>query len=631
MPTTLVAANYVLRDTMNYTSEQAAMKVYSNGTSDISLLFTYSARFDYTFPDGSFMRLIKADSVEGNFGQGDITVVAQSPTRLTQFSSTISFDRAFDKCEYLTFAICKADGSELHQLKYKLNKFDSADGKWPKPDSTPPVPTIPPVQPTPTPTPRPTLAPDATEPPQDSALFSVKYRLREYTADFTEMSAILRVYDEMSSLSVQFKYAKEIAEGTTMRFSMADGKQGIFGEVPITTLADGTKQVTYLFNQQVGTLRKFNLDAYAPNAQVRSFKAWYTLNGRSTPADWGKMDPIATLPPAATATPPAAGDAEPTPAPTAPPQKQKTSTTNYGLLDPVKYLTMKRAAHSRYDADLSVLQLQFLYDGELPAKAWIRITHREYSEGNFGQALIERGEDGLLTATIVTDQLQGSLRGFRLKCINKDGKELFYADFYPRLYGDWDGGTEASMARSFLPTATPKPSETPIPTPVVVQHDEAPETTAAPTEPPYNEARSKRKFLPVDQVKKYSNYNTTLRRYEEFDVLTVNFRYSEKLPKGTILRLVRVDHWLDNFGEAPILPSKLENAGSGLLCATIVSDRIPLNCAGLRLEAVTPDGTIIFQADYYPDVKGFSADKARKILSTTLETPSPSESPPPSP
>jgi len=634
----VVEASYTLRDTAKFSSKQAVMSVYSNGTSEMTVQFTYSAGWHYDLPDGAFLRLTKVDGVEGNFGQAPVISLSEGENK-RDFSATIPFDRAFGKCEYINFSLCRADGEEVILFKFKLNRFDSADGKWPTPDSTPPVPTIPPVQPTPTPTPRPTLAPDATEPPQDSALFSVKYKLREYTANLTEMSAVLRVYEEMSSLTVQFKYAKEIAEGTTMRFVMADGKQGLFGEVPIMTLEDGTRQVTYLFNQQVGTLNMFNLEAYAPGAQIRAFKAWYKINGR-TPTEWSKMDSISTMPPVVTPMPspipstpdgsPVPGSFEPTPAPTAPPQQLKTSTTNYALLDPVKYFTLKRATHVRYDADLTVLQLQFLYDGELPAKAWIRITNREYSEGNFGQALLERGEDGQLTATIVTDQLLGSLRGFRLKCIDGDGQELFYADFYPRISGYWDGGTEASIARAFLPTATPKPSETPTPTATVAPTaDPSVTCTPAPTEPPYTDARSKRKFLPVSQVKKYSNYNTTLRRYAEFDVLTVTFRYSETLPEGTMLRLVRVDTLLDDFGAAPILPAELDNGSRDLLCAKIASDRIPLNCAGLRLEAVTPDGEVLFQADYYPDVKGFSADYARKLLDAPLETPSPSESPTP--
>jgi hypothetical protein len=181
-----------------------------------------------------------------------------------------------------------------------------------------------------------------------------------------------------------------------------------------------------------------------------------------------------------------------------------------------------------------------------------------------------------------------------------------------------------------VPTPTNAPTDTPAPTATVAPTaDPSASATPAPTEPPYKEAYSKRKFLPTDKVKKYANYNTTLRRYEEFDVLTVTFRYSEKLPEGTTLRLVRVDTLLDDFGTALILPAELDGAGSDLLSAKIVSDRIPLNCASLRLEAVTPEGDVLFQADYYPDVKGYSADQARDFLDAPLETPAPSETPTP--
>ena len=631
----MVSASYNLRDNAQFRSEKATLLLYDTGTSEMSLDIRYVYGGVYELPEGAYLRLTKADGVEGNYGEAPIGHPASNPNARYLYHADIPFDRSFGPTEHLTFTVYNPDGTELFPLKFALDYFVSSGNTWPEPESTPPLPTIPPAQPTPTPSPRPTLAPDATEPPQDSARFTMKYILREYTANFTERSAVLRVYDDMSALTVQFKYAKAIDEGTTMRMVMADGKYGLYGEAPLLTLEDGTKQVTFLFNHPVGTLNMFNLEAYAPGAQVRSFKAFYKLNSRAS-AEWSKLDPIATLPPASTPVPApanplaASGSTEPTTAPTAPPQKLKTSTGNFALLDPVKHFTLKRANHIRYDADLSVLQLQFLYDAELPAKAWIRITNREYTEGNFGEAQIERGEDGLLTATIVTDQLQGSLRAYRLKCIDENGKELFYADFYPRLSSYWDGGTEVTMARTFLPTATPEPTDMPAPTATVAPTaDPSASATPAPTEPPYKEAYSKRKFLPTDKVKKYANYNTTLRRYEEFDVLTVTFRYSEKLPEGTTLRLVRVDTLLDDFGAALILPAELDGAGSDLLSAKIVSDRIPLNCASLRLEAVTPEGDVLFQADYYPDVKGYSADQARDFLDAPLETPAPSETPTP--
>jgi len=622
-PVKLVEASYDIRQTPKFASKEATLRVYSDGTSEMTMVFVNAGGYRFDMPEDAFIRLIKADGVEGNFGQAPLVLTGENNSAKSQFSAVIPLDRAFGKTGFMTFAICRPDGKVLQQLKYNLVEFDSADGKWPAPESTPAVPTIPPVSPTPTPTPRPTLVPGTTEPPRDSAVLTVKYTLREFTNSFTEKEAILRIYEDMSALTVRFVYDKEIEAGSVMRMTMANGRLGFYGEGLISAPdAQGVREATIFFNQQVGPTGYINLEAYAPGSQVRSFKAFYKPP-RYDPEGWAKMKPVVTVPPVPTATPaPLPEGASPTPAPTEPPRSAMTSQTPYNLLDPVKYFSLKSASHRRYEGGVSVLMIQFRYTGELPAEAVLRIVQREYSEGNFGEARIERGEDDLLTATIVTDQLQGSLRAFRLKCYDEENREQFYADFSVSLGSAlWNDGPEAAMARSMLPTPTPEPVETPVPTPTVAApgEDPAASATPAPTEPPYSQARSKRKFLLVDKVKSYSNYNVTLRRYDDFDVLSVYFVYNSMLPEGTKLRLVQADTLLDSFGEAVIVPAELENARSDLLCAKIASDRIPLNCASLRMEAVTPEGEVLFTVDYYPDEKGFSADKARKLLNSASE------------
>ena len=630
----LVEAVYELRYTPKASCQQAILSVYDNGTSEMIIHFTnVSGGGNYKPPEGAFLRLTKVDGAEGNYGQEPVVIVSRGAQKRTQLSAVISFDRAFGKAENITVSYCRSDGKELYPLKFKLKKFDSSDGKWPEPESTPPVPSIPPVMPTPTPTPRPTLVPGTTEPPQDAALFTATFELRERTANFTDKGATLRVYDDMSTLTMQFKYTKEIADGTVMRMTLVDGKMGYFGEGPIVTLPDGTMQVTIMFNQQVGRIDYFNLEAFAPGSQNRSFKAFYKLRSRA-PAGWSELDPIATVPPAATPTPtPLPADVTPTPVPTAPPASKATSQARYALMDPVKYFSLKSATHSRFENGLSVLKIQFRYSGELPATALLRVTQAEYLVGHFGEAVIDQSNDNLLTATIVTDQLQGRLQAFRLRCYDEKGNEQFFADFYASIAGPlWSGGTEASIARSILPTTTPEPPEnTPEPTLTVAPTpDPAASATPAPTEPPYNTARSKRRFQPMDKVKYYADYNTTLRRYQEFDVLTVIFRYSGELPEGAVLRLTQADTLIDSYGEAPILPANLENARKDLLSAKIVSDRIPLNCKGLRLKAFAPDGSELFTADYITDTDGISLKEVRSLLNGQ-PTPSPAASDAPSP
>ena len=636
----LVTASYDLRETPRFISEEATLQVFDNGTSQLQLQFKYSYGQYEKLPKDAIIRLIKVDGTEGYYGQASIIFDGENGTPNCVFSATIPLDRALGETKFMTIAICDPDGTEFRRLKYVLKDFESPDGKWPAPESTPEVPTIPPVSPTPTPTPRPTLMPDTTEPPQDTALMAISFKLREYADKYTEKGATLRIYEDMSALTVRFQYGKDIPEGTVFRLSTVDGKLGLYGEALISEPDEqGIRQAVMLFNQQVGPLNNINLEAYAPGEQHRLFKAFYKRSGHS-PDGWDKMDPIGTIPPVSmtpaptpSAMPAADGSTPaPTPVPTEPPRSQLRSQVRYALMDPVKWFRLKEAQLRRYEDGLNALEIQFTYSGELPAKPVMRIVWREYIEGNFGEAIATRDDKtDVWTALILTDQLQSSLRAFRLKCYDEKGNELFYLDFGASLANElWAGGYETNIARSMLPTATPEPSETPIPTPTAAATaDPATSPTPAPTEPPYDQARSKRKFLLVDKVKDYAHYNVTLRRYEDCDVLSVFFRYKGELPEGTTLRLVRVDHQLDSYGEALIVPANLENAAADLLCAKIVSDRIPLNAIGMRAEAVTPEGEVLFTADFYPDMTGFTAENARKLLSS--EHPEPSDTPAPTP
>lgn len=635
-PVEVVTASYKLRATTGFDLESAILRVFSNGTSEAELHFNFNEVYNpHSVPEDAIIRLVRIAGVDGYYGEGKVITKEEYTGKLKHFYAIIPIDRALGESKYINFAICKPDGTEKKQLKFELVDYTSSTGKWPKPDSTPPVATIPPVKPTPTPTPRPTLMPGATEPPQDSALLHVKFKLREYTKNLTEQSALLRVYEDMSALTVQFRYTGEIAEGTALRMTKADSKKGYFGEGQIITLPDGTQQATILFNQQVGYIKEINLEAFAPGAQQRSFKAFYKLSG-SAPSGWSDMDTIATTRPAETPAPtPLPADVSPTPAPTEPPQKLRSGSTNYNLLDPVKHFSLKNATHTRYSNGISVLKVEFRYDAELPAVAKMRIAIREYAEGNFGEAVIEEDDDGLLTATIITDQLQGNLQAFRLKCLDDENNEQFHADFYVRLgnRSTWSGSSEAAIARAMLPTATPEPEEnTPSPTITVAPTaDPSVSPTPAPTEPPYDEARSKRRFQLLDKVKNYAHYNITLRRYMDFDVLTVYFRYTGELPDGAVMRLVQVDSVIDSYGEAIIGPANLEEARKDLLGAKIVSDRIALNCSGLRLKVFAPDGTELFTVDCCPEAPDLGTQAIRDILNGPSFSPSSSERPSPTP
>lgn len=651
-----VTARYDFWETLRFVNQSTTLQVFDDGTSAVSLQFTHAPHYVEPIPEEAIIRLLKVDGVEGDFGSAPLVFNGKNGHRDCVFTATIPLDRALGKSTLLTFMICKPDGTQKYRIKARLDDFDSASGKWPMPESTPPLHTIPPVAPTATPTPRPRLSADATEPPQDTVQLTVPFQMREYTASYIEKGATLRIYEDMSVLTIQFQYEKDVPEGTVFRMTMVDGRMGIFGEGEISAPdAQGNRTAVILFSQQVGLMKNFNLEAYAPGQPKRLFKAFYTLDkraGKYGPQGWSDMPQLSTLRPA-TPTPVPTPDAssidftEPTAIPgptvalTESPRANLIGEPRYTLLDPVKWFGLKSAYLRRYDNGICALEVKFTYSGELPATPVLRIVQREYEEGNFGEAIVTRdAKTDVLSALIITDRLHSSMQACRLKCYDEKGNELFYADLksgtaykvysgpYGSNYDYMDYG--AAIARNMLPTATPEPRETPLPTPTMAATaNPAASSTPLPTEPPYSDARSKRNLLLVDKVKNYAHYNVALRRYEEFDVLSVFFRYKGSLPEGTVLRLIRVDHLLDRYGEAPILPAELKNASADLLCAKIVSDRIPLNPIGMRAEAVTPEGEVLFTVDFYPDVKGFTAENARKLLGS--EHPEPSDTPTPTP
>ena len=563
--------------------------MYSNGTSDLSLHFT-SRDFDYALPDGAFLRVTRVNGVEGNFSQGNITQLSRSRTWNSEFSAAISFDRAFEKSEYMTVAICYADGSELSQLKLKLSRFTSADDTWPTPESIPPVPTLPPISPTPTPTPRPTLAPNVTEPPYESALYTVHFSSPDYHEGYTPKDCILRIYsDDLSVLTLRFAYDKELPEGTVARISYVGGIPGNYAEAVVTHQEDGTQQCVFFFNQAAGYMEYFSWNLVAPDDTV-VFSHRCSLSRDIPPPDaWHKIPPLSPLIPAATATPtPLPAGVTPTPAPTVPPGSQELYKTRYKLLDPVKKFTLRNAVCRRYEGEFAAVTVSFLYKDELPEGAFLRLTHAEYAAGNFGEARIETDADGQHTATIVTDRLGESLRAFRVACCTAAGAELFYADFYA-TYGSalWDDSDTAWAARQMLPTATPVPSATPSPI----------TDLSSATEPPYKTALIKCTYNLQGKVPKYSHYNTTYRQYTDFNTLNVFFFYKEELPKGAYMRVVSADGTAGDYGKAVIGPANVEGTDPSLLNAKIFSRTLPA-AATLTLECCSPDGTVLFPLDF---------------------------------
>ena len=397
------------------------LQVLSNGTSEMTLDFLYVYGGNYELPEGTFLRLTKVSGVEGNYGEAAITANSRY-----LYGADFTFDRAFAKAEYLTFTAYQADGSDLFTLKFVLDYFTSADNTWPTPESTPPVPTLPPVLPTPTPTPRPTLAPDVTEPPHESALYTVYYDNLEYREGYTAGDCTLRVYsDTLSAMTLSFTYDKALPEGTFARISRADGTEGNFAEAPITQAADGTQQCTLFFNQAVGNMEHFTLDVLLPDG-TRQLHCFYGLKrGIYPPEEWYDLPRLSAPPDAATPTPDLVSATEP-------PYKTALVKCTYDLQGKVSKYSHYNTTFRQY-ADFSTLNVFFFYKAELPEGAYMRVVSAGGVAGDHGEAIIgpanvDGASDELLNAKIFTRTLPAAAT-LNLECCSPDGEVLFPLEF----------------------------------------------------------------------------------------------------------------------------------------------------------------------------------------------------------
>ncbi|MDD6051664.1 MAG: hypothetical protein PUC00_10445 [Clostridiales bacterium] len=100
-----------------------------------------------------------------------------------------------------------------------------------------------------------------------------------------------------------------------------------------------------------------------------------------------------------------------------------------------------------------------------------------------------------------------------------------------------------------------------------------------------------------DRVKNYSQYNTTLRLYENFNTLNVFFFYNGTLPEGTRLRVTHADGVPGDYGSAPVEQANLTGTDPSLLTAKIFTTTLA-QCDKLTLMAETPDGMELFQLNY---------------------------------
>ena len=456
----LVCAEYDIYSTMYFKSDSATLRVYSDGTSEMELHFyypTYGADFVYEMPDGAIIRLIRANYVDGYFGEAPVITDADHGGKKNHFSAVVPIDRALAEGRYLKFALCKADGTEIRQLRYELKSFTSESGAWPEPESTPPVATIPPVRPTPSPTPRATLAPDATEPPQDTALYAVTYNADEHPASLTSRSATLRVYpSDVSVLTLEFDYDGELPEGAVMCITAAKDVAGDFGKVPLVPLANGSYQAQFFFNQRVGQLDYFITTVCMPDGETRLFRVNYRLQSQEPEGWWDNKLPA----PAGQTSATVSGD----PARTEPPYSTALVKYTYNLRGKVNQYSHYNATLRQY-ADCTTLNVFFFYREELPEGAYMRLVSADAATGDYGSAVIgpanvEGTDAALLNAKIFTTAPAASY--LTVECCSPEGEVLFTLDFHVKEVSSSTGNGGSSLA---LQTSSPGSPGSPASTP----------------------------------------------------------------------------------------------------------------------------------------------------------------------
>lgn len=437
--TPVVQASYEVAESFSYTHRGATLEVYGNDLSVLTLYF----RTSKTLPDGAFFRLTKVDGVEGNYGEGLIGPALVEEGEKNLLGATLLIDRALGKSDRLVVLCCAADGSEFMRISFTLDKYTSEDGLWPEPESTPALPTIPPIQPTPSPTPRPTLAPDATEPPQDSALYSVSYKASEYREGYTHKDCKLRIYsDNLSVMTMRFTYEKDIPDGTVARIVRVDGVAGSYAEATVTRLEDGMVQCAFYFNQAVGNMEHFTVDLITPDGTRLLHLFYYLSQSVYPPTEWYELPALPT----------------PTPnlaAATEPPYNTALVKQTYDLEQRVSNYSHYNVTLRQY-ADFSTLNVFFYYTADLPEDAYMRVVAVDGVEGDYGSAVIgpanvEGTSASLLNAKIFSLGLP-SCSTLTVECCYPEGEPIFRLDFKLKETYYPSGSNSTSYA-----TATPVP------------------------------------------------------------------------------------------------------------------------------------------------------------------------------
>lgn len=297
---------------LHFTSTESTLRVYPDGVSALTLHI--GGVNDYfggarNVPDGLFLRLVKVDGTEGNFGEA-LLIPGFEGMAQAVYGATILCDRPLGPSNYLTVSLCRADGSEVAQLKYMLDIYSSTSGVWPTPEATQAVLTIPPVMPTPTPTPQPTFVPDATIPPRSHAIGWEPFHLGHYLGeDFSLTNAELRLYPEgYSALTVQFRYADELPEGAVLKLYRVSGVEDDYGQAPLTRSEDGQYSADIFFNRYFPFLEYIALEVLDPEGN-QLLNLLLNVNRNHYPqSSWPKAEPITNT---VITTPSPTGDVDP--------------------------------------------------------------------------------------------------------------------------------------------------------------------------------------------------------------------------------------------------------------------------------------------------------------------------------
>ena len=548
-----------------------------------------AARFKFTgeIPMNTVVRLTEINGREGEFAQSFITLY-----QVVDYSNSVWSDYCY-VCFQLdgwhepikTFTLAgyaPGDEEPIFHARYRDSRIDITPTPLP---TVSPTPALPAGQTAVPGTPAPAAA--RTAPPREYATWYMLLKTTQKERKYSDYGTSWWQFGEFSFLDVKFRYHDPLPETAVMRIVQIDKAQGDFGEAPILPVTGseglwpedliGASIYTTAMTPQSSTVVLHCVDT--ATGETLFTVTYKVMEGSSQKRNDVYVEPAPTPSP----TP------APTPRPSMPPEHE-----GYNYIDlksyqvPAGFFLDKAQfrAYGRFNAAV----VHFRYNGDLPENAIVRITHRNNQQGDFGEGRVVRGEDGMLTFSVVTDPLDlQQLYQLSFVCVDPaTGRELMTfslqgREYYNREdYWNWPSWKPIPTAPPpptihTVKSSTPAPAVTPSPTsaatpaatasaaPPIASVTPAPGLSFPGEDLPYSRAS----LTEADKPVKYSHYAAHLRYYPDCCAAVIYFRWHDPLPEGAYLRITGVNGVNGDYGMARVTASTLENAPDDLLMAAV--------------------------------------------------------------